>query len=1299
MPDHDTTRPRKTHFMSEFDYALLQQQWLSAPTQYHAQLKKLLMTMSQRHRQQQPFAREWERWQQQIARANLTLQQRQAALPKLDYDERLPIVQAREEILAAIRDHQVVVIAGETGSGKTTQLPKLCLELGRGVRGIIGHTQPRRLAATSVARRIADELKSTLGKHVGYAIRFDQNISDDSFIAVMTDGVLLQALRTDPLLLRYDTLIIDEAHERSLNIDLLLGYIKTILPKRPDLKVIITSATIDPERFARFFDNAPILTVSGRTYPVDIWYRPVDDEQDDSSLPARIHAALDELWTQGPGDVLVFLSGEGEIREVATYLRRQHVKADVLPLYARLPMAEQNKVFQSGGKTRVVLATNVAETSLTVPGIRYVIDSGVARISRYSQGSRVQRLPIEAISQASANQRSGRCGRVMDGTCIRLYGEDDFAKRDEFTTPEILRTSLADLILQMLALGLTDIESFPFVDAPDTKRISDGLRYLLELGAITEERKLTTIGRRMSQLPLPPALARVVLAGETERCLHEAIIIASFLALRDPRERPQEKADVATGLHRRFHDPDSDFVGVLNLWKHIHERKEALSVNAWRKELKAEFLNVVAIIEWGRLVAQLRASAQQLQLKFNEITPDYRSLHRAVLSGLFHQIGQATRDGDYSGPRNIRFVAHPSSGLHKKAKPWVVVSEFLDGNKLYGLLLAKIEPEWLEQLCGPLLKRHYEEPVWREQRGDAVVHEQATLFGLKVIVRRPIALSRIDMVQARQLFVRHALIRNEIEWDFSIHKQNQMLLKKVQEQEERTRRRDLLRGEDELVALLVARLSQDVFDKHSLLKLYKRSPDALKPLLLTEADVKATLDRISDDDYPPEFVINTLKLPLLYRFAPGEVFDGVTVRVPLSLLHQLPDHVFDALVPGFLPNKLEAILRGLPKETRKELMPIAETAKLLLTANWKQKPFWQALSDDLYSLKRVRVPVAELAAVELPDNLRMYIEVRDGKDTVARGRDLSRLKSELLKKREQSLQNQTKDFQQTHLMALPVQAIAEKVNAGVGEAWLAVQDDVTSVSIVPILYEADAKRLHQQGIIRLLALALQTDFKQYQRNNRALNSLMLAAGAFPCGKQLLDEWLCAAIISCTNTDLWRIRDQTALQALLQTLPNPVRAKLADSLPVLVDLFQLAATLRARIVREFKAKLPDVAADMNAWLDDILAPGFLHHRGLADLRHTRRYLDALRLRIDQCQGNPARELQRMPQWQAWQLKVNAAKVPASVMQTGEWQELQRLLREWRVAVFAQSIGTDGPVSEKRLDQQLARVIELAKGKRQ
>ena len=558
-----------------------------------------------------PHDRDAVAFKQALIGAQERVQRRAARVPELRYDDNLPVVQARAELREAIARHQVVVIAGETGSGKTTQIPKICLELGRGQRGLIGHTQPRRLAATSVARRIAQELQCPLGQQVGYAIRFDQQCSDDSLLAVMTDGVLLQELKNDPLLTRYDTLIIDEAHERSLNIDLLLGYIKTLLPKRPDLKVIITSATIDPDRFARFFNNAPVLSVSGRTYPVDILYRPIDDEQDDSSLPARINDALDELWSQGPGDVLVFLSGEGEIREVAQYLRRQHVKADVLPLYARLPMAEQNKVFHGGGKTRVVLATNVAETSLTVPGIRYVIDSGVARISRYSQGSRVQRLPVEAISQASANQRSGRCGRVMDGVCIRLYGEDDFKKRDEFTTPEILRTSLADLILQMLALGLTDIESFPFVEAPDTKRISDGLRYLLELGAITDERKLTTIGRRMSVLPLPPALARVILAGETERCLHEMIIIAAFLALRDPRERPQEKADIATGLHRRFHDPDSDFVGVLNIWKHVHERKEALSLNAWKKELKGEFLNVVAIIEWGRLVAQLRATAHE----------------------------------------------------------------------------------------------------------------------------------------------------------------------------------------------------------------------------------------------------------------------------------------------------------------------------------------------------------------------------------------------------------------------------------------------------------------------------------------------------------------------------------------------------------------------------------------------------------------------------------------------------------------------------------------------------------------
>lgn len=1291
MPDATTS--------SAIDFSVCHDKLTHLPTRMLARMGNTLRNIELRSRRGQLVDRELRTWLHDADKGMRWVNERLQRMPSCQYDEGLPIVQAKDQIVDLLNQHQVIVVAGETGSGKTTQIPKICLELGRGSRGLIAHTQPRRLAATSVARRIADELGVNLGQQVGYAIRFDQRVNDDSLIALMTDGVLLQELRSDPLLTRYDTIIIDEAHERSLNIDLLLGYLKSILPRRPELKLIITSATIDPVSFSAFFNKAPVLSVSGRMYPVEMIYQPVDEDAEDSSMPARVLEGLQSLWAYGPGDVLVFLSGEGDIRELAQFLRKQQVKADVLPLYARLPMSEQQRVFQVGNKTRVVLATNVAETSLTVPGIRYVIDTGKARISRYSQSSRVQRLPVESISQAAANQRAGRCGRVMDGVCLRLYSIEDFQSRPEFTAPEMLRTSLVDLLLQMLALGLTDIESFPFLDAPDTKRISDGLRQLLELGAITEARKLTVLGRRMSALPLPPALARVLLAGESERSLHEMIILVAFLCLRDPRERPAEKSEQAIALHKRFVDPDSDFVAVLNLWKHIHERKELMSANAWKKELKAEFLNVITILEWGRLVGQLRGLAHEMNLQANDTPADYFRLHRALLTGLFPQIGQATRDGDYLGARGIRFVAHPTSGLHRKTKPWVVASDFLDGSKLYGMLLAKVEPDWIEQICAPLLKSHYDEPVWREQRGDAVSNEQVTLFGLKLVVNRPVSLSRINPDKARELFVRHGLLRNEIQLDLPFHRANQSLLKKVHEQEEKLRRRDLLRGEDELLALMLERLPAGVVDRNTLNKLAKSAPEKLQVLRLTQDEVMKAAAGNGADDFPSDLVFDGVRMPLKYCFAPGEINDGVTVQLPLSLLHSIPDDFFDALVPGLYVNKVEAVLRGLPKEIRKDLQPMAETAKEISLKLGAAHPpgkilhtpvsFWQSLSDALYSCRQMRIATTQLRAVAIADNLRMFIEIREGRSLLAKGRDLASLKAELSTRRAESVQQQTQSLTRSGVTEMPAELIPVRLSTAMGLAWLALCDEGETTGIRAYLSAEEAGVNHKAGVVRLYAIALNSDFRQYQKNNRALSALSLAAGAFPCGKRLLDEWLCAAIAAQLPESLDGIREQVSWRKLLLELPNKVRAQLAETLVPLADIFQLAAQMRTRIAKDLRPVLPVSARDCDEWLNDMLAPDFLRRGGLLQLKTLRRYLDALRLRIDQAHSNPMRETQRLQQYSA--LSSRYLKMPATPGKSLEQNEMQRLLREYRVSVFAQSVGTDGPVSEKRLEQQWQKLI--------
>ncbi len=1404
------------------------------------QLDKLALRIERK----QPHDRDSAAFAQALASAQQRVQQRAARVPELRYDDNLPVVQARAELRDAIANHQVVVIAGETGSGKTTQIPKICLELGRGLRGLIGHTQPRRLAATSVARRIAQEMQVPLGQQVGYAIRFDQQCSDDSLLAVMTDGVLLQELKNDPLLTRYDTLIIDEAHERSLNIDLLLGYLKTILPKRPDLKLIITSATIDPESFANFFAQdgkpAPVHLVSGRTYPVETRYRPlVGEVEDERTLPEGVLHALQELWQEGPGDVLVFLSGEGEIREVAQYLRKQQFagpmkNVELLPLYARLSMADQNRVFGQGNQPRVVLATNVAETSLTVPGIRYVIDSGLARISRYSQSSRVQRLPIEAISQASANQRSGRCGRVMSGVCIRLYAEDDFASRPEFTSPEILRTNLSALILHMLSLGLRDIEDFPFVEAPDRKRINDGLRLLIELGAVTDERELTPAGRQMAALPLPPQLSRILIAAAKERCLKDALIIASFLCIRDPRERPQEKQDQAVGLHRRFNDPESDFLAILNLWHYVHKRKEELSSSAWRKALKAEFLNVLAIIEWGRMVAHLKLLAQELfgaaalhaetvqgdakradktlpllkgepegvgaakqrpvsqptkqpvrvsqtpsTIELDETgkpiwpTVAYDPLHRALLHGLLHQIGNLTRDGDYQGPRNIRFVPHGGSGLGRKGKPWVMAADFLDSTRLYGLYMARIEPVWLEHIAAHLTKVTHSEPHWREQRGDAAIHETVTLFGLLLVPRRAVALAKIDPAKARELFIRHALIRDEAELKAGFQQHNQRLFKQQQEQEEKARRRDLLLAEDELLPLFDARLPPQVVDKHSLLNALKRDSKLDTALRLTSEDV-AKAGAVRENDYPPELIIGELVLPLKYSFAPGEDYDGVTARVPVTQLAALNPIYFERLVPGLLEAKVEALLRGLPKDIRRQLQPLAESAHELTVAvrddgKLKTMPLYDALSDALYAAKRLRVPAADWGAVELEPFLRMRFDAHDEKGkSIATGRDLVALQKQLASTGAQTLRSSAKAHEQEGLREFPAQALPVQVSLPSGVVFMAVTDCGDSVAVRAYARADEAAWQHRAGLRRLLELQLEVDFKNYVRQNKPVQAMQLAASAFSqtpstsvetkpgissvpllnkgeagrkdsanalsargapdalssgwaglgvvgaghitvkpkqstgsanssgaSGTAFLTDWLTAAIDAYLPANVEDIRSADSFRTLLLAAPTQVRSKLAESLPLLAETMQTAAAVRAKANKELKGKFPESVRDLDSAMAELFAPGFLLREGLHRIRHLRRYAEAAKQRLERMQINYPQEAKQLALVQARQGKVHAALKP-----TTPWSELAaaqlelaRLWQEYRVACFAQTLGTDGPVSEKRLEKQVELIKQL------
>ena len=876
---------------------------------------------------------------------------RRAAMPPISYPAELPVSQRRDEIMRAIRDHQVVIIAGETGSGKTTQIPKICLELGRGVDGQIGHTQPRRLAARTVAERIAEELGSPLGETVGYKVRFTDVSADGTLVKLMTDGILLNELARDRQLRRYDTLIIDEAHERSLNIDFILGYLRQLLPRRPDLKVIITSATIDPERFSAAFSGAPIIEVSGRTYPVEVRYRPIQGEEAD--LGQAISDAVDELSAEGPGDILAFLSGEREIRDTADLLAGRE-RLEVLPLYSRLSAAEQHRVFErrpaSSYTRRVVLATNVAETSLTVPGIKYVIDPGTARISRYSYRTKVQRLPIEPISQASANQRKGRCGRTSDGICIRLYSQEDFESRPEFTDPEILRTNLASVILQMAAIGLGDVPAFPFIDPPDARNIADGLTLLAELNAFKND-QITGLGRKLARLPVDPRIGRMILEADRNGCVREVLIIASALSIQDPRERPVDAQQQADDKHRRFADPDSDFVAYLNLWEYLTERQRELSSSAFRRMCRADFLNYLRVREWQDLQGQLQRLAGDLGVTVSSSSAERSRVHVSLLAGLLSQIGMkilgvlgtepASAPGspgsgrrpraEYLGARNARFAIFPGSGLARKAPDWIVAAELVETSRLWARTVARIEPEWVEPLARHLVRHSYSEPHWEKKRGGAVALEKVTLYGVPLVVDRKVSYGRIDPVAARELFIRHALVEGDWQTSHRFFAENRRLLAEAEEVEHRARRRGLVAGEDELFAFYDARIPADVVSAQHFDTWWKQARRADPGLLTFKAsDLLGDDAEVSTDSYPDVWTSESpaiTALPLSYAFEPGSETDGVTVDIPLSRLNQVNAAEFSWQVPGLRAELVTEMIRSLPKALRRELVPAPDVAR------------------------------------------------------------------------------------------------------------------------------------------------------------------------------------------------------------------------------------------------------------------------------------------------------------------------------------------------------------------------------------
>jgi len=1269
------------------------------------------------------------------------------ALPfTISYPPELPVSAARDELARAIASNQVVIVAGATGSGKTTQLPKICLELGR---ERIGHTQPRRIAARSIAERISEELHVELGTVVGYQVRFDDRSSHDTRVKLMTDGVLLAELNRDPELRRYDTIILDEAHERSLTIDFLLGYLKQLLPRRPDLKLIVTSATIDPESFARHFadasgEPAPIIEVSGRTYPVEIRYRPLvaevsEDEEgeasDDRDYLDGIVAALDELGREAPGDVLVFLSGENEIRDAEDAVRGRFGPAtgtEVVPLYGRLSAADQHRVFDTkrapGIRRRVVLATNVAETSLTVPGIKYVIDAGTARISRYSTRAKVQRLPIEAISQASANQRSGRAGRTSDGIAIRLYSEEDFEKRPAFTDPEILRTNLAAVILQMISIGLGDIAAFPFLQPPDSRGIQDGMDLLLELNAISRDRttghtRITKVGRDLAALPVDPRFGRMLVEAKRHGVVREVAAIVAGLSIQDVRERPLEKRAQADQLHARFADPTSDFLGLLKLWNHLEEQQRALSSSAFRRLCKSEFLNYLRIREWQDLYRQLVRAGSQLGIKPGEAKVDSDGIHKSLLGGLLSRIGlrdervkQAPKDRrvtEYLGARNQRFAIFPGSSLARKGPPAVMAAELVETSRLFARTVAAIDPAWAEQLAGDLVKRSYGEPRWEKRQGSAVADEKVTLYGVPIVPKRRIQLARIDAPQARELFIRHAMVDGD--WPYSIERNglydfaraNQELRDELSELEERTRRRDILVDDETVVDFYDRRVPVDVTDVRRFEAWWKKARVQTPELLtmtrgeLVEDEPEEELDT---DAFPGEWVQGEQRMPLRYRFEPGADDDGVTVEIPLPLLARLENRGFDWLVPGLREELVAALLKTLPKTIRRNVVPVADWARRLLDQADDSAPLAEFLAGRIRALTHTVITAGDFDEARLASHLRMNFTAVDERGRrVASSRSLTALQHSLAERSRRSVAKATvaaaptSELERAGLTswdfdALPTR-LETRIAGGTVIGYPALVDEGASVAIRVFGTEAEQQREHGRGVRRLIALTVPSPLGYVQEHLIATEKLQLATSPYPTTAGLFDDALLATIDSLVDAAPAASRAPFT-RAAFEALRADINGALVDGLFATVALtarvLGVAREADRAIASAASLSLMAALADARSQLDALVHPGFLRITGVAQLRRVPVYLAGIVHRVDKLADNPGRD-------RVWQTEVEQATalyrdaggtLPLKATTSPKLVTVRWMLEELRLSLFAQQLGAAGTVSVARIRRALS-----------
>ena len=1245
-----------------------------------------------------------------IEKSAASRNKRLTSIPPLNFPD-LPVTGKKNEIAKLIQENQVVIVCGETGSGKTTQLPKICLSIGRGAAGFIGHTQPRRIAARTVADRIAEELGESIGKSVGFKIRFNDKTHTESLVKLMTDGILLAESQNDPYLNQYDTIIIDEAHERSLNIDFLLGYMKWLLPKRPDLKLIITSATIDPQRFSTHFNNAPIIEVSGRTYPVEMRYRPIEQKEEDDEtsddLQNAILDAVDELYRDLRGDILIFLSGEREIRETTDSLKKHHpTQYEILPLYSKLSVSEQERVFKpKGGKIRIVLATNVAETSLTVPGIRCVIDTGHARISRYSHRSKIQRLPIERISQSSANQRAGRCGRVAEGICIRLYSHDDYLARPEFTEPEIMRTNLSAVILQMTALNLGDIEDFPFLEPPEDKMIRDGKNVLHEVNALDKSGKLTEVGKQLAKFPTDPKLARMLLAAGHEHCLTEVAIIVSALSVQDPREKPADKMQQADAKHAAFRHPESDFLTLLNIWNTFEDQKKHLSNSKLRKYCTDNFLSYIRMREWFDIHAQIMQVIKG-DLKMHPNTDDagYEKIHRALLTGLLSNIGFRHEQYEYLGGRGLKFFIFPGSGLHKIKPKWIMAAEQVETSKVYARNVARIEPEWIEQCAEHLVKHNYYDPHWAKKSARCMVSERTLLYGLTLQAGRKIPYDHVDPKAAREIFIRSALVDHDYHSNAPFYVANQKLLEEVGMIQHKGRRVDLVEDEQWLYQFYDNKLPPEIVSGITL-DTWRKTAERANPkiLFLTKEDLTREQEEnyVNEWDFPDSKKIGNLTISLQYRFEPGHNEDGVTAIIPVHQLNQVSQAPFDWLVPGLLEEKCIALIKSLPKQIRKHFVPVPQTVKQCLEIEPDFKGTLQEwLGNRLRKLTGEAIPLNVWNTDGVPDHLKMNFRVVDDQGKLLDyGRDLKKLQLKYTAKAEDS-------FDQIAADELNYTGCIQWAFDDLPDTYQFIQKGQTFIGFPAIIDEGDAVGVrifdteqkaslqHQAGLIRLFQLQLRKECTYIIKNMPQSATAELTYNRLPkhpiistsTGKNLgasasYKEDMLYLILYSAFVEGRTLRTQQAFEQCLQQNKSGLISTANEAGKIALEIMALYGTIKTQLKR-LNANDP-LAKDINDQLDLLIYAGFIRNTPYQQLKAIPRYLKAIQYRLDKFDNNPLK-IQEVSRYSTrfWKDIEKKAKKDTVIP---EQDPFRWAIEEFRVSLFAQQLKTAYPVSAKRMDK--------------